>query len=140
MPLRTAQAVFDQAGVTRVDVGLAAGADPATVDRARSSDACCSSRTSLSTPADLAASLRASTADFQATTALIAAIALFAGAFLIFNTLSMTVVERIREVGLLRAAGATRGQVTALRAAPGARPRGRRLGARARPRRRCWRP
>ena len=53
-----------------------------------------------------------STADFQATTALIAAIALFAGAFLIFNTLSMTVAERIREVGLLRAAGATRGQVT----------------------------
>ncbi len=66
----------------------------------------------LSSPQDLAASLRASTTDFQATTALIAAIALFAGAFLIFNTLSMTVVERIREVGLLRAAGASRGQVT----------------------------
>jgi putative ABC transport system permease protein len=56
--------------------------------------------------------MRASTGDFAATTALIAAIALFAGAFLIFNTLSMTVVERIRELGLLRAAGATRGQVT----------------------------
>ena len=55
--------------------------------------------------------MRASTADFQATTALIAAVALFAGAFLIFNTLSMTVSERIREVGLLRAAGARRGQV-----------------------------
>ena len=65
----------------------------------------------LSSPADLAATLRARPADFQATTALIAAIALFAGAFLIFNTLSMTVAERIREVGLLRAAGASRGQV-----------------------------
>ena len=65
----------------------------------------------LSSPQDLAAALRASTTDFQATTALIAAIALFAGAFLIFNTLSMTVVERIREVGLLRAAGASRDQV-----------------------------
>ena len=65
----------------------------------------------LSTPQDLAASLRGSTTDFQATTALIAAIALFAGAFLIFNTLSMTVVEQVREVGLLRAAGATRRQV-----------------------------
>ena len=52
--------------------------------------------------------MQASTADFAATTALIAAIALFAGAFLIFNTLSMTVVERLRELGLLRAAGATR--------------------------------
>jgi putative ABC transport system permease protein len=68
----------------------------------------------LSGPADLAASIRASTIDFQATTALIAALALFGGAFLIFNTLSMTVVERAREVGLLRAAGATRRQVNGL--------------------------
>ncbi len=87
----------------------------------------------LSSPADLAASLRASTADFQATTALIAAIALFAGAFLIFNTLSMTVAERVREVGLLRAAGATRGQVTSWSCSPGGRPGGRRFGARRAP-------
>jgi len=68
----------------------------------------------LSGPDDLAASIRASTVDFQATTALIAALALFGGAFLIFNTLSMTVTERAREVGLLRAAGATRRQVNGL--------------------------
>jgi putative ABC transport system permease protein len=68
----------------------------------------------VSTPAALAASLRASAAEFQVTTALVAAVALFAGAFLIFNTLSMTVVERFREVGLLRAAGATRRQVVTL--------------------------
>ena len=68
----------------------------------------------LSGPDDLAASIRASTVDFQATTALIAALALFGGAFLIFNTLSMTVAERAREVGLLRAAGATRRQVNGL--------------------------
>src|SRR5207247_892342 len=35
------------------------------------------------------------------------------GAFLIFNTLSMTVSERVRELGLLRAAGATRRQLVA---------------------------
>ena len=68
----------------------------------------------LSGPVDLARGIRASTADFQATTALIAALALFGGAFLIFNTLSMTVAERAREVGLLRAAGATRRQVNGL--------------------------
>ena len=66
----------------------------------------------LSSPADIAASLRSSTADFRSTTALIAAVALFVGAFLIFNTLSMTVTERVRELGLLRAAGATRRQLT----------------------------
>ena len=110
VPLRTAQAVFDETGVTRVDIGLA----PAPTGRAVSSALEARLITEpyvLSSPQDLAAALRASTADFQATTALIAAIALFAGAFLIFNTLSMTVSERIREVGLLRAAGARRGQV-----------------------------
>ena len=110
VPLQTAQAVFDETGVTRVDIGLSPGSDRATVSSALESRLT-SQPYVLSSPQDLAAALRASTADFQATTALIAAIALFAGAFLIFNTLSMTVSERIREVGLLRAAGARRGQV-----------------------------
>jgi putative ABC transport system permease protein len=111
VPLETAQAVFGQTVVTRVDLGLATGADAATVaaaleDRLRLEPYV------LSTPQEIAASLRASTSEFQATTSLIAAIALFAGAFLVFNTLSMTVVEQVRDVGLLRAAGATRRQVT----------------------------
>jgi len=111
VPLLTAQAVFQQTGVSRVDLALAEGADAATVTAALGSRLL-SQPYVLSSPADLAASLRSSTADFQAMTALIAAIALFTGAFLIFNTLSMTLVERVRELGLLRAAGATRGQVT----------------------------
>ncbi len=111
VPLRTAQAAFGQTGVTRVDIGLAESADTSAVSRDLESRLVTEPYV-LSAPRDLAVTLRASTADFQATTALIAAIALFVGAFLIFNTLSMTVGERIREVGLLRAAGATRGQVT----------------------------
>ncbi len=39
-------------------------------------------------------------------------IALFVGAFLIFNTFSMLVAQRVRELALLRALGARRGQVT----------------------------
>ena len=54
----------------------------------------------LSSPQDVAAALGASTAEFRATMALVAAVALFGGAFLIFNTLSMTVAERARDVGL----------------------------------------
>lgn len=42
------------------------------------------------------------------------AIALFVGAFLIFNTLSMVVVERTRELGMLRSLGATRVQIVRL--------------------------
>ncbi len=110
VPLATAQVVFGTSGVSRVDIGLAQGADPAVVSSALETRLV-SEPYVLSSPTDLAATLRASTSDFQATTALIAAVALFAGAFLIFNTLSMTVTERIREVGLLRAAGARRGQV-----------------------------
>lgn len=111
VPLRTAQAVFGETAVTRVDLGLAAGADVATVSAALESRLVLEPYV-LSTPQDIAASLRASTSDFQTTTSLIAVIALFAGAFLVFNTLSMSVVEQVRDVGLLRAAGATRRQVT----------------------------
>ncbi len=110
VPLDTAQSVFDVTGVTRVDVGLEPGTDPKAVIDALETRLLVEPYV-VSTANDVAASLRASTSDFQATTAMIAAIALFTGAFLIFNTLSMTVIERFREVGLLRAAGATRAQV-----------------------------
>ena len=40
-----------------------------------------------------------------------AVIAVFVGSFIIFNTFSMLVAQRTRELGLLRAVGATRGQV-----------------------------
>jgi putative ABC transport system permease protein len=38
--------------------------------------------------------------------------ALFVGAYLIFNAFQMTVIERMREFGMLRTVGMTRGQVT----------------------------
>ncbi len=38
--------------------------------------------------------------------------ALFVGAFLIYNAFSMTVVERTREFGMLRTVGMTRRQIT----------------------------
>jgi len=97
-------------GVTRVDAILAAGADVDTVT-ASIVDALKTEPYVLSVPRDIAATMRASTADVRGTMSLLASITLFAAAFLVLNTLGMTVVERIRELGLLRAAGASRGQV-----------------------------
>jgi len=107
----TARLFAVEGGVDRVDLRVAEGT---TVDAVEAAlvDRLTLEPYVLSSPLELGASLRASTADFQATTALIAAVALFVGAFLIFNTLSMTVSERVREIGLLRAAGATRRQIT----------------------------
>ncbi|MBI3747110.1 MAG: ABC transporter permease [Chloroflexi bacterium] len=110
IPIATAQAVFGMRGLSRVDIGLTPGASAASVSAALG-DRLTAEPYVLSSPTDIAAGLRASTADFQAMTALVAAIVLFVGSFLIINTLSMTVGERAREVGLLRAAGATQAQV-----------------------------
>ncbi len=48
---------------------------------------------------------------YQLSLNFMAGIALFVGAFLIYNALSMTVIERSRELGLLRCVGMTRRQV-----------------------------
>ena len=110
VPIATAQRLFSQPGASRVDIVVGEGATPTEVASALEV-ALTREPYVLSTPREIASTLRLSTADFRSTTGLIAAVALFVGAFLIFNTLSMTVTERIRELGLLRAAGATRDQV-----------------------------
>ena len=65
----------------------------------------------LSTAADEAAALGGATQDVGSGLLLVAAIVLFVGALLVADALAMSVAERTREVGLLRSAGATRGQV-----------------------------
>lgn len=108
--LTSAQAVFGTDSVTRVDLGTAPGTSVeeliGQIEATIKSQPYLLSRT-----ADLASALRNEMADFRSALLLVAAVVLFAGAFLIFNTLSMTVAELTREVGLLRAAGTTRSQV-----------------------------
>src|SRR6185369_10833596 len=89
IPIEAAKAVFGLSGVSRVDIVTAPGTTPEAVS-GRLEAGLKTEPYILSAPADVAASLRASTSDFQATMALIAAITLFVGALLIFNTLSMS--------------------------------------------------
>jgi putative ABC transport system permease protein len=110
VPLAAAQSLFDSTGVTRVDLGTRSGTTPDEL-MGQLEASITSEPYLLSRPSDLAASLNSETEGFRSTLLLVAAVVLFAGAFLIFNTLSMTVGERSREVGLLRAAGTTRSQV-----------------------------
>lgn len=108
VPIEIARTTFALSGATRVDLRLAPGSLATVTGQLETQMV---EPYVLASPVDLASSLRASSTSFQSTAALVAAIVLFVGAFLIVNTLSMTVGERAREVGLLRAAGATRAQL-----------------------------
>jgi putative ABC transport system permease protein len=113
LTLPAAQTLFATDSVTRVDLGAAPGTS---VDEliGQLEASIKTQPYLLSRTQDVAASLRNEMADFRSALLLVAAVVLFAGAFLIFNTLSMTVAELTREVGLLRAAGTTRAQVMEL--------------------------
>jgi putative ABC transport system permease protein len=111
VPLPAAQGLFATDRVGAVDVILEPGADAGAVV-AELERRLTAEPYTISTPAGIVAALEAATSETRVAIALVAAVALFGGAFLIFNTLSMTVAERARDVGLLRAAGMTRRQVT----------------------------
>jgi putative ABC transport system permease protein len=110
VPLDQAAGLLGPAGITRIDLRLGPGADPARVTdeiRARFTGG----PYVLQSREDLAHSLAASTTDVRHWAILVGTLTLFVAGFLIVNTLAMTVSERVREIGLLRAAGATRRQV-----------------------------
>ncbi len=65
----------------------------------------------VETAADAAVQLGRAQAGFAGLAFLFGAVSLAVGAFLVANTLSMTVAERTRELGLLRAAGTTSRQI-----------------------------
>jgi putative ABC transport system permease protein len=68
--------------------------------------------TQKQTAADQSKSLKKGLSVFNTVLLVFALISLFVGAFLIFNTFTMLVAQRVRELALLRALGASRAQVT----------------------------
>ncbi|MGI8727751.1 MAG: ABC transporter permease, partial [Solirubrobacterales bacterium] len=111
-----AQAITDKRGeFDEISVEAASGVDPLELrDRLRSA---LPSSAEVKTGEELAADDSAEIKDgfgFLTTALLIfAGIAVFVGAFLIFNTFSITVAQRKRELGMLRTLGASSRQVLA---------------------------
>ena len=64
------------------------------------------------TPSAKSNEIEAQLQGFNAVLYFFAAMALFVGGFLIFNSFNMTVFARMREIGMLRTLGTTRGMVT----------------------------
>jgi putative ABC transport system permease protein len=92
-------------GVEDAELAAAIGAD-----LPQAAEAVTAAQSSAETSADIKEGL-----GFFTTALLVfAGISLFVGAFLIFNTFSMLVAQRARELALLRALGASRRQVTDL--------------------------
>jgi putative ABC transport system permease protein len=113
LPLGTAQRLFDRgAEVDQIDLVMAPDL---------SSDELESQRVSLSAylgdsysviyPASQGRRMTQMLSNYQIGLNFLSAMALFVGAFLIYNAFSMTVVERTREFGMLRTLGMTRQQV-----------------------------
>ena len=98
--------------VDRIDVALAPGAD-ANVVRARL-DALLEGRAKVEEPKGRTRRLVASLETFRTGLNLSGLIALGVGTFLIFNAVSVSVAQRRREVGVLRALGATRARMVRL--------------------------
>ena len=69
------------------------------------------SGTKVETPQKKSDEVESQLQGFNAILYFFAAMALFVGGFLIFNSFNMTVLQRMREIGMLRTLGATRGMV-----------------------------
>jgi putative ABC transport system permease protein len=113
MDIAAAQLAFDRLGrVDRIDVALRAGGD---FDRALA-------EISTRLPAGLTAQrparrsqqVETMLAAFHANLTALSWIALIVGLFLVYNTVTISVVARRQEIGTLRALGVTRGRVLAL--------------------------
>lgn len=96
------------APIRSIDVDLADGDRQAALERVTAS---LSEPYVIETPEEAATRLASAQADFVGVAFLFGLVALVVGAFLVGNTMAMTVGERTRELGLLRAAGTTSRQV-----------------------------
>ena len=101
-------------GWTSISVAVQPGADPGTVSNAiaQTIGDSVKVRTAAQVTVDGQNDLDNTFGGFSTVLMLFAGLALFVGTFLIVNTFAMVVAQRSRELAMLRAIGASRGQVT----------------------------
>ncbi len=114
IPLRTAQEIFSRLGdLDQMDIVAAPeAASGAGLDTLKAAlQARLDESYSVTYPAARGKRVTQMLDGYQIGLNFFSVVALFVGAFLIYNAFSMTVVERTREIGMLRTVGMTRGQV-----------------------------
>lgn len=113
MDVYAAQIAFGRdARFDRIDVVPVEGAD---VDElAARIDAAIGSRAPVSRPQRRSQEAERILAGFRMGLSLASLVAIFVGGFIVYNALAIAVAQRRREIGILRALGATRGKILAL--------------------------
>jgi putative ABC transport system permease protein len=118
MPLDVAQEVFDRgAKIDQIDliaVPAVADDEAALKQLKEGLQAELGAAYVVDYPAAIGQSIADALSGFNAAISMFSVIALLVGAMLIYNTFAMTVVERMREIGLLRALGTGKGQLLRL--------------------------
>jgi putative ABC transport system permease protein len=113
MDIYAAQLAFGKEGrIDRVDVSLLRGEDLETVKRRIL--AALPKGYSVETPVGRTRQIESMLANFQTGLNLISFFAIIVGMYLIYNAVSISIVHRRKEIGILRALGATRGQIMRL--------------------------
>ncbi|MBY0439492.1 MAG: ABC transporter permease, partial [Burkholderiales bacterium] len=111
MDIGAAQWQFDRLGVLyRIDIKLRQGTDEA---RARAAlSAVLPAGVAIATPADAEKRTSNLSRAYRVNLNVLALVALFTGAFLVFSTQALSIVRRRPQIALLRALGASRGRIT----------------------------
>lgn len=114
IPIKTAQEIFGRMGdIDQIDIVVgAAHTSSAALEELRASvEERLGKDFSVIYPASQGRRMTQMLGSYQIGLNFLSGIALFVGAFLIYNSFAMTVVERTREFGMLRTVGMTRRQV-----------------------------